>query len=123
MCFSAGLFGGAFALYVLEFGRKSASEKLQRLYRARTRPFDEKDCHVIIKSDQRSFCNWAVVTINHMTRAHARHFMFSWTVVAHHRGLSRSGRDFLASKDLLLKHTLYQQMLNEKSQVISDELE
>ena len=110
----ASLFSSSFALYVLEFGRKTASDMLFGLYRGIQRPFSDEACRYIVRNEKEGFCNWVIVTLNLTTRASSRHCMFQWTVVAHHRGLSRSGREFLASKGLLLKRTTYQSMIDEK---------
>ena len=112
--FAAPAFGNLFRHYVLVYGRKGSSDKLASLYRSFLRPFDGEECATLITTERESFFNWMMVTVNHMTRAAARGALFNWTFVAHHRGLSRSGMEYLADKGVLLKRTLYNQMLNER---------
>lgn len=60
---------------------------------------------------QEDVFNWVVFNLNYTTKHGCKSIMFERTLVAHRRGLSREGREIMASHGCLMKRTLYDSTL------------
>lgn len=65
----------------------------------------------LIERVKDDFLNWVVFNLNFTTMSGCKGHMFERTLVAQRRGLSRDGREFLASQGFLMKRTLYDDTL------------
>lgn len=100
--------------FLLLHGKQAHYQQLSaliRIFSPRRVPFEEvKDLIPKIKDD---FLNWVIFNLNYTYRYAAKTNMFERTLVAQRRGLSRDGREILASHGCLMKRTLYDQTLKD----------
>lgn len=100
--------------FLLVHGKWSNYQQLSELIRAYAPalvPFSKVESIILQTRDD--FLNWIIFNFNYSTRYAAKANMFERTLVAQRRGLSRDGREILASHGCLMKRTLYDQTLKD----------
>ena len=99
-------------MFIMMHGSKSLfAEFFQVLTRFHPKmvPFDSVK-HLISQA-RTPFYNWIIFTLNYSSRFAVLQNVFERTVVAHRRGLSRDGRNILASHGVLMKQISYDKSL------------
>lgn len=100
--------------FVLVHGKQTSSQDLStliRLHSPRKVPFN--DVYDLIQKIKDDFLNWVIFNLSYTTKHFCKVHLFERTLVADRRGLSRDGREFLASRGYLMKRTLYDHTLKQ----------
>lgn len=98
--------------FILTHGKPTSYQKLVTKIRAHSParvPFEE--VQDVIESVKEDFYNWVLFNVNYTTRWGCKRHYFERTLVAQRRGLSRDGREILASQGCVMKRTLYDETL------------
>ncbi len=101
-------------MFIVMHGTKSVHTELCQLLEGspdRAVPFGLVEA--LIEKTKLDFYNWIVFTLNYTSCSAVAENVFERTVVAHRRGLSREGRDILASQGLLMETILYEKRLSD----------
>lgn len=98
--------------FLLLHGKHSVSQELASMIRLRgATPISYSAVKPLLVKNMDHFFNWVVFNLYNTTKTGCKMIMFERTLVAQRRGLSRDGREILASQGCLMKRTLYDSTL------------
>lgn len=106
--------GEMIVYFILLHGKQTIFHALTALIRAHSPgKVPQAAAYDLIHKVKDDFLNWIVFNLNYTTKYACKPHLFERTLVADRRGLSREGRDIMASQGYMMKRTLYDQTLKQ----------